>query len=368
MVFISGQTSVLKPLEDKEIGISIDQALKIVRKVEMFQWVESKSTSTERDTFGGGETTHTYYSYSRQWKDQFIDSCNFVESGHSNPSAFDWILKNDTFINSGNATIGEFILNDEQLKKMSKLKNFVFDPLKIDHIQETLQSKLSSRQLRIIDNYIYITSHSGNGEEVGDIRISLSYKDPSPLSLVCSQTDNTFKSYDFLEKGFGNKDLDQQPLISTLKEERESGCCDGCSCCVCYTVCDVVFQTNSQIDWQYEESLTKMQIFKRRKNENQTITSLLRFLGFVCMVIGICLFFSPIYETLQILPFLSAIGKFIIFLFALLFSIPMSLIIIILAWIFYRPLLAILLVVMMGAIGGLTWLIIKKQEAEGATF
>ena len=368
LVFISDNTSVSKPLEDKEIGISIDQALKIVRKVEMFQWVEIKRSSSERDTFGGGETTYTTYSYNREWKDHVVESGSFAESGHHNPSSFDWILRNDTFINSGNASIGAFILNDEQIKNMSKLKIFVFDPLKIQHIKENLQSKLNSKNLKITDSYIYITSYLGGREEIGDIRISLSYKDPSSLSLVCSQIDNTFKSYDFLEKGFGNKELDQQPLISTLKDERESECCNCCACCFCYMFCDKAFQTNSQIDWQYEESLTKSQIFKRRKNENQTITSLLRLLGFICMVGGICFFFSPIYEILQILPFLSAIGKFIIFVFALIFSIPMSLIIIIFAWIFYRPVLAIVLAVMMGTVGGLIWMIVKKQEAQGAAF
>src|SRR5829696_9059311 len=46
------------------------------RKVEMFAWVESKSTDTHKDV-GGGSTTTTTYSYEKQWTSSPDDSQSF---------------------------------------------------------------------------------------------------------------------------------------------------------------------------------------------------------------------------------------------------------------------------------------------------
>ncbi len=62
------------------------------------------------------------------------------------------------------------------------------------------------------------------------------------------------------------------------------------------------------------------------------------------MVLGICLIFSPLYELLQLLPGFSALGKFVIFLFAVLISLPLSIFTIGIAWFFYRPIIAICLI------------------------
>jgi hypothetical protein len=50
--------------------------IQLNRKVEMFAWVENKSTDTHKDV-GGSSTTTTTYSYVKQWSSSPEDSQSF---------------------------------------------------------------------------------------------------------------------------------------------------------------------------------------------------------------------------------------------------------------------------------------------------
>lgn len=65
---------------------------------------------------------------------------------------------------------------------------------------------------------------------------------------------------------------------------------------------------------------------------------------------GIYLFFSPLYEFLQVLPLLSGLGKFVIIVFAIIFSIPLTLITILSSWLAHRPKLIIVILVLVTAV------------------
>jgi hypothetical protein len=78
-----------------------------------------------------------------------------------------------------------------------------------------------------------------------------------------------------------------------------------------------------------------------RKNLNQT--NILRLVFFLSMVIGICIFFSPITTLLGYIPlvggFLQGTAALIVLLGALLVSIPLFGITFGLAWLRYRPMI-----------------------------
>jgi Transmembrane protein 43 len=60
-------------------------AVKLKRKVEVYQW-EEKSESRSTDNYGGSETTTTTYTYSKKWSDRKIDSTSFNDAtNYSNP-------------------------------------------------------------------------------------------------------------------------------------------------------------------------------------------------------------------------------------------------------------------------------------------
>src|SRR5579859_8159162 len=75
LVYISGQTATTGAIADPDFGITAEHMLRLERKVEMYQWKESSSTSN-------GNTT---YSYSKTWSSHLISSESFHEPGHQNP-------------------------------------------------------------------------------------------------------------------------------------------------------------------------------------------------------------------------------------------------------------------------------------------
>ncbi len=84
LIHVSGDAKAQTALTDPEFGVTAS-ALKLDRKVEMYQWKQEEHSETHKNT-GGSETTTTTYTYSKDWSDRPIDSKEFKQqSGHSNP-------------------------------------------------------------------------------------------------------------------------------------------------------------------------------------------------------------------------------------------------------------------------------------------
>jgi hypothetical protein len=88
------------------------------------------------------------------------------------------------------------------------------------------------------------------------------------------------------------------------------------------------------------------EMFKAAQDSNSTLTWVLRFVGFLLMTIGFYLVFRPLETLADVVPFIGSLLGAGLFFFALLISAMISAVVIAVAWIFYRPILA------MGLIGG----------------
>ncbi len=64
-------------LTDPDYGVSVN-AIRLVRDVEYYQWVEH-STSETKDKIGGGQETTTTYTYSKEWVSGPVDSGSFKD-------------------------------------------------------------------------------------------------------------------------------------------------------------------------------------------------------------------------------------------------------------------------------------------------
>ncbi len=113
--------------------------------------------------------------------------------------------------------------------------------------------------------------------------------------------------------------------------------------------------------------LTKDQIIDKAISKARLFTNIIRLVSFVLMVVSICMFFSPITTILGYIPLVGGLFKsvvgFVIFLAALLVSIPLFIIAFSCAWCFYHPKIGIvILLVGLSIIGLLIFLSVRAQN------
>ena len=84
LVHLTGKAITLDTLTDADFGVAVRNKIRLARKVSMFQWHESASTST-REKLGGAQETTTTYTYSKEWADYPISSDAFRDDKYGNP-------------------------------------------------------------------------------------------------------------------------------------------------------------------------------------------------------------------------------------------------------------------------------------------
>lgn len=104
-----------------------------------------------------------------------------------------------------------------------------------------------------------------------------------------------------------------------------------------------------------------IEAFTELNEDNIMKTKIYRVLGYLSMVAGIYLFFSPIYTILDFLPLMGAIGEWIALVIGLLASIPLSMTVITFAWLRYRPLMAMGLLALSCVMWGILYLVVETD-------
>ncbi len=283
LVHVTGRAETLETISDPVFGVSA-AALKLRRAVEMFQWVEKKSSHT-RTKLGGGEETVTTYTYEKTWKDEVVRSSSFEEpAGHQNPgqTAFP-----DHHVNAGRVTVGDFTLSSSLLDLLDRYQDL---PPPADHV---LPAALSGRVTRTDDGF-YVGRDPAR-PEVGDLRIRFDFVPPQEISLVARQTGSTFAPYP--TKAGQSVELLQ-----------------------CGTV-------------------TAAEMFQHAQDTNRMITWLVRLGGFLLMLIGLAMVLGPLAVLASFIPLLGRLVGAGTGLVAGVLAAALSLVTIGVAWLTYRPLL-----------------------------
>jgi Transmembrane protein 43 len=291
LVHVSGDTAVTEPLEDSLFSIS-ETALRLRRNIEIYEWKEKKE-SKSRDKVGGGKETVTTYSYEKVWAPDLIRSSSFKSpDDHQNPSRLE--VPKKEFV-AKNATLGQFKLTPQIIEKISGDESLEATEAQLAKVSEDLQSKL-----KIDGERFYLGTDPAN-PEIGDEKISFTVLRPGPVSVVAAQTKQSFTPY-------------------VTKNERE-------------------------IELVEAGTVSAPQMFAHAQAANRTLTWILRAVGFAAMFFGGMLVLGPISALARILPFLGSLVEIGFAIVAFLLSAIVSLLVIAVAWIFYRPVMAAILIV-----------------------
>eukprot|EP00466_Bigelowiella_natans_P020752 jgi/Bigna1/77971/fgenesh1_pg.51_\ len=117
-------------LRDEAFDFEIKHCVRLRRRVEMYQWVETKHSKTTKDAFGN-KRTETRYSYAKEWRSQAVSSSGFREQhGHENPAVSPLpalgVLSAATFcIQSGGSVASQSIIMHYYPRRCGTLRIFL---------------------------------------------------------------------------------------------------------------------------------------------------------------------------------------------------------------------------------------------------
>lgn len=310
LVHMVGKANTDTELNDKIFGISGNYLI-IQRTAKMYQWEEETKTEKIKET-GGSETTVTRYYYNKVWSTSLNDSSDFRKSrGHRNPSTMP--VKSETVINE-DINLGAFKLTKGLAKQIYNFTEII--PEETSNIARNFR-KYSS----LYSNMIYLSLGGGTPDspEIGDMKISFSVAKPQDVSILAQQIKNSFAEYQ----------TDAGGTVYLLYQGIQSS--------------KAMFQAEQEI--------------------NTILTWVLRLAGIVMMFIGFKMVFGIVSTVLDVLPILGNLMEFGTGLVAFILSFGISLIVISIAWLFYRPMISAIIFAMI--IGGIFWL--KSRNNKDTT-
>jgi hypothetical protein len=290
LIHVTGETAVTEPIEDPLFNIS-ESAIRLRRNIQVYQWKEKKE-SKSRDKVGGGKETVTNYTYEKVWSPELIKSGSFKSpEHHRNPSKLE--IPKKEFL-AKDASLGQFKLTPQIIGKIPGDETLDATEEQLSKVSENLQSKL-----KMEGDHFYLGGDAAN-PEIGDEKISFTVLRPGTISVVAAQTRQSFA-----------------PYVTT--NERE-------------------------IELVEAGNVSAPQMFAHAHAANRALTWILRAVGFGAMFFAGMLVLGPISAMARILPFLGSLVEIGFAIVSFLLSAIVSLLVIGTAWIFYRPILGVALI------------------------
>ena len=349
-------------LSDAQFGIGA-KAISIRRTVEYYQWVEH-AQEERKDKLGGKEEIKTTYSYTKEWVSRPIDSAQFKDPAYQKKNMVLATFENDEQY-AENVSFGAYKLNESLIRSISSregidlaiaedlLKQFdrntqtayerfygvqktnqqpaqqpaqqsaipdsvmallpdsvksVLDSLKAvnDSINIAMANADNKKDLEYVhqaSNVLYFGRVPGS-PEVGDVRVTFEQVVPAKVTVMAVVDGDSFKPF----KAKNGK------RFQTLVMGKKSG----------------------------------DEIIDSAKSANSTMLWILRLVGILMVIGGLKGIFGFIETILKVVPFIAGIFGWGVGVVCTIVGIAWSLIVIALAWLFYRPLLGIALLVVAG--------------------
>ena len=251
--------------------------------------VEVYQWDEESHTDDDGDTT---YSYEKKWSSDIIDSSDFHNAGHDNPKSK---LYEDEVYTSDDVKVGAFSLSSNQINSLSTKGNFT------DFNEETL----NTLNLKVSSTYA-TNSEDLDNPKVGDVRISFIYNNSSDVSVLAVQSGKTFT--DFVSSA--------GKTVNRVMDGTHSG----------------------------------SEMINVIKSENNFLKWILRLVGTLLCVIGFGAILKPISAITSFVPILGSIVGAAVGLVSFVLGLCLSLIVIAIAWIRFRPILGICLLAIVGVL------------------
>ncbi|MDZ7615817.1 MAG: TMEM43 family protein [Patescibacteria group bacterium] len=316
-VHLSGKAVTDETLTDPDFGIAVP-AIRLQRRAEMYQW-EEESRTEERRKVGGGSERTTTYEYKKVWSERAIPSDRFQQAAeHENPGP---LRVESREVAAGNVTLGAFHLPEGLVKQMDDFAALPLSESETAAIREKFDNRVTME-----GNTVYLP-FSANGPlpgagspKIGDLKVQFSTVKPAVVSVIARQIQGTFEPW---RAGSG---VSFQTLVAGTRSADE--------------------------------------MIGQLESANTMMTWVLRLVGFVMMAFGIGMVFAPLAVVADVLPILGDLMRMGLGLFSLVIAGALSLVTIAVAWLAYRPVFAVMLLVVGAALVLGLWSVARGRKAK----
>lgn len=313
LVHMTGRADTEDVLSDEQFGVS-EKAIALFRKTEMFQWKENSET-TEKKNLGGSVTKTTTYTYEQVWSSSAIDSSSFKEPGHDNPGVIEFPSEEKR---AANVTFGAFRLNERQIARIGSERAYQFPTGFVSRVERVqLQGNVILVPNKATRENALNTRDIAAQPRIGDMRVTFTVIKPHDISIVSKQRGDTFTAY--------------------------------------------LAKTKKRVDLLQDGVVDCAEMFEDARDANTLFTWFVRLGGLLIMYIGLSMVLKPLSVLGDVLPILGTVIGWGTGLVAGVVALVCALVTIAVAWIFYRPVLAVLLLVAAGALVFLVW---KKKQSK----
>ena len=313
-------------LIDQQFGFGV-KAIAIKRTVRYYQ-VQEKSKQEKKDKIGGGEETVTTYTYNRGWVTTPINSEGFHDPGYRKINfVLTTVPQEDVW--AQNVTFGAYTLPESLIRSITST-----EPLKPVIAQDRMESMNEDARHAALRNYsssklgnvakshnaevgqfIHVTGNelyfgiTPSSPAVGDVKVTFEKVVPAKVN------GNTFEPYK-AKNGYTF-----QTLVMGEKDATE--------------------------------------IYEGEHDMNNIMLWVFRIIGILMVIGGLKGIFGFLETLLKVLPFIANILGWGVGVICTVVGVVWSLIVIAIAWLFYRPLLGITLLVVAGL---LIWIFAFKGK------
>ena len=302
-------------LIDKDFGVGA-KAIALTRRVEYYQWVEHAQEKRE-DKLGGKEVTTTTYTYTKEWTSRPVESAQFKDPAYQNKNMVLTTVEeaeqyaenvswgayklNESLIHSIRSNEGlDLAIAEDLLKQLDKSAQTAYERFYgvNDSINKAMAAAENKKDLEYVHqagNILYYGRVPGS-PEVGDVRVTFEKVVPAKVTVMAVVDGDTFKPF----KAKNGKRFQTLVIIEAQKE------------------------ANNMFLW------------------------ILRIVGILMVIGGLKGIFGFLETILKVVPFIAGIFGWGVGIVCTVIGVVWSLIVIAIAWLFYRPLLGISLLVIAG--------------------
>lgn len=366
LIHATAEAKTTDQLSDDQFGYSVP-AIKLDRKVEYYQFVENSSTET-KDKLGGSQEVTTTYTCEKSWTSSPVESSSFhgenaqlyqnttlmtFDDKHQvaqNVTFGGYRLSNDLISGISGSVPAELKVEDATLKTWNdQISRTVLDPTQraaaeaaakaaaqLEEVKDSTAADSAAQSVVVNDDrydFVHVTGNvvyfgkNPSSPQIGDVRITITQVNPGLVSVLAQVDGDSFVP-------FTAKNGKTLSAITMGKKTME-------------------------------------QMFEQQESANNMWLWILRILGILLVCGGLRGIFNILSTILKVVPFLANIVNWGVGFVCNVIGIVWSLIIIAIAWVFYRPLLGISILVAVFAIlgfvayrgGKLDKFIGKKEQA-----